>query len=115
MIRRPPLRSPDAKFDLRIRELVIEGFPPGDGRAVAAALQQELGLILAAGTPPFADARSDGDRDHLTVDRLDAGTVMGPPDTSPHAVGRSAARAIVRRLRTLSTGHDPAPLRRGGT
>jgi hypothetical protein len=110
--RRPLVRSPDQRFDLHIRELVIEGFPSGEGRAIVAALEHELGRLLADRTAPFADARSDRGSQDLTVDRLDAGTVMRPPDASPRAVGQSAARAIVRRLQTLSTGHDPAPARK---
>jgi hypothetical protein len=113
--RRPALRSPDPGFDLRIGELVIEGFPASEARAIGAALEHELGQILADGPAPFADRRSGREDDRVAVHRLDAGTVMRPPGISPQGVGRAAAHAIVRRLRTLSTGHDPAPVRRGGT
>ena len=47
--RRPAVRSPDPGFDLRIGELVIEGFPASEARAIGAALEQELGQILADG------------------------------------------------------------------
>lgn len=99
-------------FALHIRELVIEGFPPGESRAIAAALEQELGRLLGDGAPPFAGPGIRHGPGDLTVDRLDAGTVTGPPDTSPRAFGQAAAHAIVRRLRALPTGHDPVPVRK---
>jgi hypothetical protein len=113
--RRPAVRSPDPGFDLRIGELVIEGFPASEARAIGAALEQELGQILANGPVPFADRRSGREDDHLAVNRLVAGTVMRPRGISPQGIGRAAAHAIVRRLWTLSTRHDPASVRRGGT
>jgi hypothetical protein len=113
--RRPPVRSSDLGFDLRIGELVIEGFPASEARAIGAALEQELRQILADGPAPFADRRSSREDDRVAVHRLDVATVMRPPGISPQGVGRAAAHAIVRRLRTLSTGHDPVPVRRGGT
>jgi hypothetical protein len=113
--RRPPVLASEPQFDLHVGELVIEGFPPDEGRAIVAALEQELGRILGDGTAPFADARSGREHDGLSVDRLDAGTVMHAPDAAPRVVGQSAARAIVQRLRTLSSGHDPAPARKVGT
>jgi hypothetical protein len=110
--RRPPHDAPGPGFELRIGELVIDGYALREGRMVAAALEQELDRLLGDAAPPFAETSGRRARD-LTFDRLDAGTVTHAPGASPRAVGRSAARAIVQRLRTLSTGHDAAPRRRG--
>ena len=114
-VRRPAVPSPHPGFDLRIGKLVIDGFPASEARVIGAALEQELGQILADGPAPFADRRSGGEDNRVAVNRLDAGTLMPPPGISPEGVGRAAAHAIVRRLRTLSSGHDPEPVRRGGT
>src|SRR4051812_35747928 len=89
-------------FDLRIGELVIDGFTPGESRVIAAALEQELGRLLAEGVAPFARGGRGG---ALGFDRLDGGTLTHAPGASPTAVGRSAARAVVQRLRTASMGH----------
>ena len=110
--RRPHSTAPAPAFDLRIGELVLDGYAPGESRAIAEALEQELGRLLAAGPLPFA--QRGGGVAALAFDRLDAGTVTHPPQASPRAIGRSAARAIVQRLRTVATGHDAPPRRRGG-
>jgi hypothetical protein len=107
MIRRQPTDR-DAGFNLRINELVIDGYAPAESRAIAAALEQELGRLLADGVPPFAE------RSGAAFDRLDAGTVTLAPGAAPAAVGRSAARAVVQRLRAASAGRETAPPQRGG-
>ncbi len=113
MTRRPARNAaPAPGFDLRIGGLVLDGYSPGEARAVAEALEQELGRLLAAGPFPFAaGGRRAG---QLAFDRLDAGTMTHPPLASPRAIGRSAARAIVQRLRMAAVGHDAMPRRRGG-
>src|SRR5262249_54352875 len=113
MYRRPPAPPPDPRFELRIRELVIDGFSPSEARAIGAALEQELGQLPADGTLPFADRRSGRARDRIAIDRLDAGNLTRRPGDSPQSVGQAAAHAIVRGLRTLATGRQPAP--GGGT
>ncbi len=102
--------DPAPGFDLRIGALVIDGFTPAESRAIAAALEQELGRLLADGTTPFAGGRGGG---AFTFDRLDGGTLTHAPGASATAVGRSAARAVVQRLRTASVGQGVAPGRRG--
>jgi hypothetical protein len=111
--RRSPHKASGPGFDLRIGELVIEGYAPAEGRAIAAALEQELGELLAEGSPPFGEGRGRRTGE-FAFDRLDAGTVTHPAGASPQAVGGSAARAIVQRLRALSTGRDEAAGQRGG-
>jgi hypothetical protein len=106
----PPL---DPRFALRIRELVIDGFSVSEARAIGAAFEQELGRILADGTPPFADRRPGAVDDRVAVNRLEAGTLTHPEGVSPQGMGQAAARAIVRRLRTLATGHGSGSAQRG--
>ena len=69
-------RSPPA-YDLRIGKLVIDGFPASEARVIGAALEQELGQILADGPAPFADRRSGGEDNRVAVNRLDAGSPIG--------------------------------------
>jgi hypothetical protein len=69
--------------------------------------------LLADGPTPFTGGSGGGARD-VAFDRLDAGTVTHAPDASPQAVGRSAARAVVQRLRALATLPGTMPARRGG-
>ena len=99
-------------FDLRIGELVLDGYATGEAHAVAQALEQELGRLLAAGPLPFAARGGRGEA--LAFEHLDTGTMTQPAKVSPRAIGHSAARAIVQRLRALGTGHDALPRRRGG-
>lgn len=110
--RRAPIRPTEPDFDLRIDEVVLEGFPPGQGRAIAAALEQELGRLLRNLPKGFAEAKPGSAGKVISVDRLEAATITCPPGASARIVGQSAAQAIVGRLRTLSTGHDPASGRR---
>lgn len=112
MIRRRPADHPPLPgFDLQIDELVLHGYTPAEGRAIAAALERELGRLLSEGTAPFAP-RHGGRSQDIGFDRLDAGTVTHPQGASPTAIGRSAARAVVQRLRTAGTEPRAAPARR---
>jgi hypothetical protein len=108
--RRSPQGASGAGFDLRIEELVIDGYALAEGRALAAALETELGRLLADAVSPFAE-RSRGRARELAFDRLDTPPLTHAPGASPRAMGRSVAQAIVTKLRTLSTGQDSAPRR----
>ena len=89
-------------FSLAVGEVVIEGFGPAEGRAVALALERELGRLLQSDPPARfgADAR---------IDRLQAALPMA---ASPRSLGQAAARAVVGRLHSVATGQDPTD--RGG-
>lgn len=75
-------------IDLRIEELVLHGFPPGERYRIAAALQSELQTLLAErGLPP---AISNGG----VIDRVDAGSVTIDPKASSRSIGRQVARSV---------------------
>jgi hypothetical protein len=77
-------------LDLRIDELVLHGFAPGDRYAIAASLERELSRLYAEdGVPPSLG----GDRF-----RRDAGAFEVPHGATPDAVGIQVARAIHRSL-----------------
>lgn len=72
-------------IELHIEELVLEGFPPGDRRHIAAAVQAELTrLFMEQGLPPALSAGT-------AVPSLDAGAFHMAPDTKPAAVGQQIA------------------------
>jgi hypothetical protein len=74
-------------IELHIERLVLTGFGAADGAPLGAALQQELGRLLAAGgVDALLGARHQ-------VERVDAGTVPFSPAT-PQALGRRVAGAV---------------------
>jgi hypothetical protein len=76
------------KVTLRIDELVLHGFPPGDRYRIAAALEAELvRLIEARGIP-------SGLTDSGTVPVLDAGSFHLAPGTRPQQIGMQIAQAL---------------------
>jgi hypothetical protein len=110
---RPSSALATPHFDLHIEDLVIDGFPPGESRAIAAALEQELGRLLARDAAPFT-AKGKNRARPIGFERLDAGVITYAPSASPRVVGRVAAGAIVQQLHAASAGHATAPLRRSG-
>ena len=95
--------APQAEFELRIGELVIDGFSPAEARAIAESLELELGRLLTQSPAPFRDGHA-APRQPIDIDRADAGTIPQAPGGSQRALGRSAARAVARQLRRLSSG-----------
>lgn len=98
--------APPADIDLTIGELVLDGFSASDARLVAAALDVELRRLLAEGPPLFHAGHPSGARRDMAFERADGGTVAQAENGSPGALGRSAARAVVRALRQLPAGGD---------
>ncbi|MBI1868062.1 MAG: hypothetical protein HYS06_07195 [Methylocystis sp.] len=88
------------RYELRIDELVLEGFAPGDRRAVAAAMESELTRLLSGPDAPFTAVGARG----FSVDSLNAGAFSIAAGASPAAVGVAAARAVGRSLGALSRG-----------
>lgn len=75
-------------FDLRIEELVLQGFPPDERQIVGDAVERELArLFTERGVPPSLARARD-------VSRLDAGTFELAPDLTPAAVGARVARSL---------------------
>jgi len=88
----PPL------YELRIDELVLEGFALDERHAIAAAMERELTRLLSAADAPFATAGARG----LSVDSFDAGVFSVAAGASPATVGVAAARVVNRSLGTLT-------------
>lgn len=101
MNRAPPTLP---SYDLRIEELVLDGFPPAERHAIAAAMERELARLLAGSNAPFAAAGRPGVPENMAADRLDAGVVTLAPGASPQSVGVAAAQAIGRNLGALANG-----------
>lgn len=84
-------------LELRIDELVLHGFRPGDRYAIAEAVQRELGrLFTEAGVPPGLAARE------RELFRLDAGSFEMAHAATPDAVGTQVAGALYRSLGGLN-------------
>ena len=109
---RPRNHASGPDFDLRIGEMVIDGYTVADSRAIASALEKELGRLLKSGLPPLA-ARHGSAAGDLAIERIDAG-MINTTGVSPHAIGRAAARAVVQGLRALPAGRNDSLARWGG-
>ena len=73
---------------LRIEELVLDGFPPGDRYRIAAAVEAELARLFAEqGTPP--GLTSGG-----AVPALDGGSFDMAPGARPDRIGAQVALAV---------------------
>jgi hypothetical protein len=96
-MRPPPL-------DLRIEEIVLHGYDPGDRRAFADALQRELTALFAqpqrAGWPAEAAGSA-----HLS---LNAGAIEIAHGARPHTVAAQVAGAIHRGV-TQPPSHGRGP------
>ncbi len=98
MDRAPPRSLPS--YDLRIDELVLDGFPPAERHAIAAAMERELTRLLTGPDAPFAAAGGSGS---IGADRLDAVVTLATGASSRN-IGVEAARAIGRNLGALANG-----------
>jgi hypothetical protein len=74
--------------ELHIEELVLHGFAAGGSRAIAAAIEAELGRMLTANGLPRAFAGS------TSIDTLDGGSFEARGDAPPQAMGNDIARAV---------------------
>ena len=75
-----------SKVRLRIRRLVLDGVPPGDRRAIVAALARETAAAIAGGNavePRVAPAPRP--------------KVLQADSAAPVAIGRALARHVVKR------------------
>jgi hypothetical protein len=80
------------RLELRIEELVLHGFAPGDRYRIAEAMERELTHLLSTQgmSPRFG---SDG-----AVVRMDDGSFEMAPDSRPDTVGVQVAQAIYREM-----------------
>jgi hypothetical protein len=73
--------------ELRIEELVLHGFPPGDHR-IGDAVERELSRLFAeGGVPPSLTLGGD-------IPRLDAGAFEMNPGLGAQAAGEQIARSL---------------------
>jgi hypothetical protein len=71
---------------LRIDELVLHGFAPGDRQRIAAAVQREMTRLVAAGGVPQAWTASPP--------ALRGQPLAAPHGAGPHAIGAAIARSV---------------------
>jgi len=87
-----------SRLVIHIDKLVLEGLPPEDRHAVAAALQQELELQLG---PDMADAQLAARlAARGNVARLASAPVHMGPGMSASMLGRQVASGIARSLKS---------------
>lgn len=77
------------EVEIRIEELVLQGFAPGHGQAVGESIRIELARLLAEqGVPPGLLRGRPG------AGPLDAGKVVLPPSANESTIGIHLARAL---------------------
>lgn len=75
-------------IELRIEELVLHGFGPGDRYSIGDAVERELSHLFAEeGVPPLLLHGGN-------VPHLDVGALKVSPGTKADAVGARVARAL---------------------
>ncbi|HSU13654.1 hypothetical protein [Longimicrobium sp.] len=74
--------------ELHVGSLVLEGFRPGDRHRIGAALERELGRLMAEHGVP-AGLAAGGD-----VPALRAPAAALPADASPSVLGARLARSV---------------------
>ena len=78
--------TPDVR--LRIEELVLDGFAPGDRYRIGEAVERELSRLLAERGVPSALAAGG------EAPRLDAGSFELAPGSGPEAIGSRVAATV---------------------
>lgn len=73
---------------VRIEELVLEGFSPADRLRIGAAVERELGHLIAEHGLPAGAAAS------VARDVVDGGSFAREPLATPSSVGAQVARAV---------------------
>jgi hypothetical protein len=78
--------------ELRIEELVLHGFAPGDRYRISEAMERELARLFAEeGTPPRLGRGSE-------MVHLDGGAFEVKPSLGAEAIGAQVAQAVYRGL-----------------
>jgi hypothetical protein len=73
---------------LRIEELVLDGFPPGDRYRIAAAAEAELTRLFTDRGVPSGLASGEA------IPALDGGSFDVAPDARPDRIGAQVAQAV---------------------
>jgi hypothetical protein len=80
--------------ELRVEELILQGFAPASREQIAAAVERELARLLAErGVPRPLDQGGD-------IAQVDGGSFTMTRDGRPEAIGAELAQAIYRGLGT---------------
>jgi hypothetical protein len=79
--------------EVRIEELVLHGFAPGDRQAIAEAVQQELAQLIEAGQIRLMQGNP------VALKRIDAGAFQVKAGSKPANSGSEIARSVFRGLR----------------
>ncbi len=79
-------------IELHIEELVLHGFPAGERHRIAAAMEQELGRLVAA-------QGLTGVRQSIELERVQGGVMRVVAGQKPQATGVQIARSVFRNLR----------------
>jgi hypothetical protein len=78
--------------ELHIEELVLHGFAPGDRQAITAAIEAELGRLLAIeGLPASFEGGA-------SIGTLDAGSFEAGASERPSALGARVGRSVYQSL-----------------
>ena len=83
------MSRPRPGVELVLEELVLHGFPAGDRRRIAAAVERELARRIADGGLPPGLASGGA------LARLDGGSFTVDRSAGPDAIGARVAEAIV--------------------
>lgn len=75
-------------IDIRIDELVLHGFHPGDKHRIARAVETELARLMAGDEVP-PSLRQEGD-----IQRVDGGSFDHPKGMGVDRVGAQIARSV---------------------
>jgi hypothetical protein len=92
-------------IDLQIDELILRGLPYTQRKRIAAAIEQELTLLLAEQGLPLSLARGG------YVPRIDLDDIQVAAGAKPAAIGNQIARNIYSNL-AGSKGDAPEPATR---
>jgi hypothetical protein len=79
-------------IQFHIEELVLHGFPAGERHRIAAAMEQELGRLVAA-------QGLAGVRQSVELERVQGGVMQVVAGQQPQATGVQIARSVFRNLR----------------
>lgn len=103
------LSVPRRAVEVRIEELVLHGFAPGDRHAIADAVQVELARLMQAG------ALLVRGQNELAFKRMDAGAFQVKRGSKAESSGTQIARSVFRSLRQqIRAAVVPQAIQRAG-
>lgn len=75
------------KIELRIDELVLHGFAPGDRHRIGEAVERELSRLMSGDGESFAAVRKGSSK-------IEGGAITLAPGAGPESAGAQIARAV---------------------